>query len=115
MGLFFTSTEPNEVVSWFQSFSKPDFARAGNVATKKVVLPEGPVVMYGDAASPFPSSMDPQLRKLGLSTRLVKGVPHLSVPQVVCKEGDKLTPEQVRLPRARGTRSSDVKGYRLNS
>lgn len=95
--MFFTSTPPDEVVEWFRGFAKPDFARAGNAATKEVVLPEGPICMYNDASSPFPSSMDPQLRKLGLSTRLVKGVPSLAVPQVVCKKGDKLTPEQAQL------------------
>ncbi|KAG8995420.1 mRNA turnover and ribosome assembly protein [Tulasnella sp. JGI-2019a] len=97
VGLFFTSFPPEEVIEWFKDFSKPDFARSGNVAPKQVVLPEGPIVMYNDLSSPFPSSMDPQLRKLGLSTRLMKGVPSLQVPQVVCKKGDVLSPEQAQL------------------
>lgn len=97
VGLFFTSSPPEEVIEWFRHFAKPDFARSGNVATREVILPEGPIVMYNDPQSPFPSSMDPQLRKLGLSTRLVKGVPSLQVPQVVCRKGDTLTPEQAQL------------------
>jgi hypothetical protein len=44
---------------------------------------------------PFSHSMEPQLRKLGLSTRLERGVPTLAVEHQVCKEGDVLTPEQV--------------------
>lgn len=83
------------MTEWFRDFVKPDFARAGNIAPRDVILPEGPVVMYNDPASPFPASMEPQLRKLGLSTRLVKGVPTLPQPQIVCKDGDRLTSEQV--------------------
>ncbi|KAG8969498.1 mRNA turnover and ribosome assembly protein [Tulasnella sp. 419] len=97
LGLFFTSYPPDETLSWFQSFQKPDFARAGNKATKDVVLPEGPLLMYNDPSSPFPASMDPQLRKLGLTTKLVKGVPSLEVPHMICKKGTKLTAEQAQL------------------
>ncbi|KAG8908026.1 mRNA turnover and ribosome assembly protein [Tulasnella sp. 403] len=104
VGLFLTSDPPDEVISWFESFSKPDFARSGNVASQDVVLPAGPIVMYNDPASPFPSTMEPQLRKLGLSTRLIKGVPSLENPQVVCKKGDKLTPEQTQLLKLIGHR-----------
>ena len=41
VGLFFTDSPPEEVKVWFDSFSKPDFARAGNQATKEIVLPVG--------------------------------------------------------------------------
>ncbi|KAG9018095.1 mRNA turnover and ribosome assembly protein [Tulasnella sp. 427] len=109
VGLFFTSTPPDEVTEWFRDFVKPDFARAGNVAPRDVILPEGPVVMYNDPSSPFPSSMEPQLRKLGLSTRLVKGVPTLSQSQIVCKEGDRLTSEQTQLLKLLGERLAEFK------
>lgn len=39
--------------------------------------------------------MDPQLRKLGLVTSLVRGVPSLTSEHVVCKKGQTLTSEQV--------------------
>jgi len=97
VGLFFTDTPPAETIEWFQSFSKPDFARAGNVANLKIVLPIGPLVQYNDESSPFPSSMDPQLRKLGLTTILKRGVPSLDTEHVVCKPQDKLTKEQAQL------------------
>ena len=42
------------------------FARSGTVATETVVLPEGPLDM--------PHSMEPQLRQLGLPTRLKDGM-----------------------------------------
>lgn len=53
--------------------------------------------MYNDPLSPFPHSMDPQLRKLGLSTSLVKGVPSLTSPHELCKKGRVLTSEQAQL------------------
>ena len=40
-GLFFTDTSPKETLEWFESFQKPDFARAGNVASRDVTLPVG--------------------------------------------------------------------------
>lgn len=126
-GLFFTNWDPKETLEWFESFQKPTFARAGNVASKTIVLPagaswissradgpspllsrrpadpmsldplSGPVVMYEDPTSPFPHSMDPQLRKLGLHTSLVKGVPSLAVAHEVCKAGKVLSAEQAQL------------------
>jgi len=97
VGLFFTNWEQKETKDWFDDFKQADFARAGNVASKTITLPAGPILQYDDPDSPFPHSMEPQLRKLGLSTRLVRGVPSLETPHVVCKAGKKLTPEQAQL------------------
>jgi mRNA turnover protein 4 len=36
VGLFFTDTKPQEVIDWFADFQQPDFARAGNTATRTV-------------------------------------------------------------------------------
>ncbi|KAF7306518.1 Ribosome assembly factor mrt4 [Mycena indigotica] len=38
VGLFFTDSKPDEVIEWFADFQQPDFARAGNVAGKKLIL-----------------------------------------------------------------------------
>jgi mRNA turnover protein 4 len=50
---------------------------------------------HSDPPEPFPHSMEPQLRKLGLTTRLDRGVPTLDVEHTVCKEGDTLNAQQV--------------------
>ncbi|KAF7306520.1 Ribosome assembly factor mrt4 [Mycena indigotica] len=98
VGLFFTDSEPDEVIEWFADFQQPDFARAGNVAVKTVVLPAGPVMRtYSDPPEPFPHNEEPQLRKLGLSTYMNKGVPSLHNPHTLCEKGKKLTSEQAQL------------------
>ena len=68
----------------------------GEISTIDLTLPAGPVT--NNDGKPFPHSMEPQLRKLGLSTRMVAGVPSLATEHVVCRKGDQLTSEQVRRP-----------------
>ncbi|EEB94568.1 hypothetical protein MPER_06598 [Moniliophthora perniciosa FA553] len=98
VGLLFTDTEPREVIDWFTDFHPPDFARAGNVAPRTVILPAGPVMQHhSDPPEPFPHNEEPQLRKLGLSTKMNRGVPTLEVPHKLCEKGKTLTAEQAQL------------------
>ncbi|KAI0632406.1 mRNA turnover protein 4-like protein [Trametes polyzona] len=98
VGLFFTNSPPAEVLEWFADFKQPDFARTGNSASRTVVLPAGPVMQqHSTPPEPFPHNEEPQLRKLGLRTRMDRGVPTLDVPHTVCQEGKALTPEQAQL------------------
>ncbi|KAJ7071411.1 ribosomal protein L10-domain-containing protein [Mycena amicta] len=98
VGLLFTDSEPDEVLEWFADFQQPDFARAGNVAARTVILPAGPVMRtHSDPPEPFPHNEEPQLRKLGLSTFMNKGVPSLHNPHTLCEKGKKLTSEQTQL------------------
>ena len=41
--------------------------------------------------------MDPQLRALGLSSVLVRGIPSLNEPYIICRAGETLSSEQCRL------------------
>ena len=94
----FTDTEPQEVVEWFEDFQQADFARTGNIASHVVVLPVGPVMRaHSDPPEPFPHNEEPQLRKLGLSTTLKRGVPTLEMSHKICDEGKVLTSEQAQL------------------
>lgn len=103
LGLFFTDTEPQEVIEWFADFQQPDFARAGNRATRTVIIPEGPVMRHhSDPPEPFPHNEDPQLRKLGLATSMIKGVPSLTAPHRLCEKGKVLTSEQAQLLKLTG-------------
>ncbi|GAA5957843.1 hypothetical protein JCM21900_001285 [Sporobolomyces salmonicolor] len=93
-GLLFTDEAPSVVLEWFESFKKQDFARTGNQVDETFELPAGPIKINDDLA---PHSLEPQFRKLGLSTSLLKGVPTLNAPHTVCKKGDTLNPNQVNL------------------
>lgn len=98
VGLLFTDSEPQEVIEWFDDFRQPDFARAGNNASRTVVLPVGPVMrVHSDPPEPFPHNEDPQLRKLGLTTVMKRGVPTLETPHQICEQGKALTSEQAQL------------------
>lgn len=65
-GLLFTNREKNEVLKRFENYEEADYARAGNLAEQTVSLEEGPLEM-------FPFNMEPELRQLGLPTKLVRG------------------------------------------
>lgn len=94
----FTNSPPEEVTAWFDDFHPPDFARSGNKAPETYILPAGPVMQHHSTPpEPFPHNEEPQLRKLGLHTRMVRGVPTLDNPHTVCEKGKVLTPEQAQL------------------
>ena len=86
------------MVEWFKDFHQADFARSGNRATRTVILPAGPVMQHhSDPPEPFPHNEEPQLRKLGLTTVMRKGVPTLDNPHKLCEKGKVLTAEQAQL------------------
>jgi len=98
VGVLFTDTPPQEVIDWFVDFKQPDFARAGNIASRTVILPVGPVMRHhSDPPEPFPHNEEPQLRKLGLTTSMNKGVPTLTSSHRLCDQGKPLTSEQTQL------------------
>ncbi|KAJ2077729.1 mRNA turnover and ribosome assembly protein [Coemansia sp. RSA 988] len=96
VGLVFTNLQVEEAKKAFDSFQEDDYARAGNIATYKVVVPAGEVVR-GHSKDTFPNNMEPQLRELGMPTRLKQGKITLDSDYVICNEGDKLTPQQTHL------------------
>ncbi|KDN45443.1 hypothetical protein K437DRAFT_235803 [Tilletiaria anomala UBC 951] len=98
VGLLFTDSPPAEVQEWFKTYSREDFARAGNKASETVVLPEGPVMMHvGPVPEALPHSIEPQLRQLGMPTELKRGVPTLLREFTVCKKGSRLTKEAAQI------------------
>ncbi|ODN84631.1 hypothetical protein L202_00538 [Cryptococcus amylolentus CBS 6039] len=100
LGLFMTSHPVKETVEWFESWHKPEYARMNMRSTMDISLPEGPILTpFADPPSgdPFPHSMEPQLRALGLTTTLIRGVPSLNNPHVLCTKGEKLTSEKCRI------------------
>ena len=91
------------MIEWFADFQQLDYARTGNIASRTVTLPAGPVLRHhSDPPEPFPHNEEPQLRKLGLTTSLTKGVPTLTAPHQLCQEGKILTSEQAQLLKLTG-------------
>ncbi len=110
VGLLFTDSPPTEVIEWFADFQQPDFARTGNRATCTVLLPAGPVMkQHSTPPEPFPHNEEPQLRRLGLRTRMERGVPTLDVPHTVCEKGKVLSPEQTQLLKLVGIKTVTFK------
>ncbi|XP_003745888.1 mRNA turnover protein 4 homolog [Galendromus occidentalis] len=99
-GLLLTSQPEEEVLAWFEDFREADFARAGFVATETVVLKENDL-------DDFPHSMEPQFRRLGLPTRLVRGKIQLTNEFTVCNEGDVLTPEMADVLKHKGIQMAE--------
>lgn len=59
---------------------------------------------HSDPPEPFPHNEDPQLRKLGLTTTMNRGVPTLNAPHKICEKGKPLTAEQAQLLKLIGDR-----------
>ena len=93
---------PPEILSFFADYAPTDFARAGTVASRTFTLPGGMLNSRGGEITaeddvPLAHGVEPNLRKLGLPTRLVKGRVELDGDFTVCKEGDTLGSGQTTL------------------
>ncbi|RZB73477.1 mRNA turnover protein 4 -like, partial [Asbolus verrucosus] len=100
--LLFTDCEKKEVVEWFESYSCEDFARSGCTVDETITLPEGPLKEFSHAIEPY-------LRKLGMPTKLDRGVVTLIKEYKVCERGSVLTPEQAKLLELLGHRLATFK------
>lgn len=109
VALLLTDRSPQSVSEYFAALSPVDFARAGAVAPRSFVIPPGVVYATGGAVPaehdvPLGHTIEPELRRLGVPTRMVRGKVVLgdeegtgSEGYVVCKEGDVLDSRQTRL------------------
>lgn len=89
-GLLFTSRAKEAVQKWFSNYSAVDYARSGFRATETVTIDKGP-------QDEFCHSIEPHIRKLGLPSKLDKGIVVLYKDYTVCKKGQILTPEQAKI------------------
>lgn len=108
VGLVLTNREAESILDYFSSLSLVDFARAGVTATRTFKIPNG--VIYATAGEvpvehdvPIEHTLEPELRKLGVPVRMIKGKVVLGDDEgvgedyTVCKEGDVLDSRQTRL------------------
>lgn len=104
VGLLFTNRDPASVTSYFSALSQVDFARAGAVAGRTVTVPPGVVYSTGGEVPaehdvPVAHTLEPELRRLGMPTRMVKGKVCLGDGEgyTICRAGDVLDSRQTRL------------------
>jgi mRNA turnover protein 4 len=105
-GLLFTNQSIENVVRYFKTLKENDYARSGNIATETIELDAGPL-------DQFAFSLEPQLRKLGLPTKLEKGIVTLTQDHVVCRAGEKLTPEQAKILQYLGHKMAEFRIHLL--
>jgi len=107
VGLLFSAQAPAGVLDYFSGYTQTDFARAGVLATRTVVVPEGTVYATGgevpaDEDVALPHSLEPTLRKWGMPTRLVRGRVTLDGDWTLCREGQVLNSHQTALLKSFG-------------
>ncbi|KAL3084141.1 hypothetical protein niasHS_008610 [Heterodera schachtii] len=99
-GLTFSNVKANEVQRISMSTPRRKFAQAGAVASADISLLAGqfPAELHLHGA------MEPQLRNLGMPTRLENGAIELLEEFTVCKTGDQLSSDQARILKQFGHR-----------
>lgn len=102
VGLLFTNRPGQEIIDYFETFVKADYARMNCIAPLTFVVPEGTVYSTGgqipaEEDVPLAHSLESTVRALGMPTRLAQGKVHLDQPYTVCKEGKKLDSKQANL------------------
>ncbi|RSL41326.1 Ribosome assembly factor mrt4 [Fusarium sp. AF-6] len=108
VGLLLTNRPAEEILAYFDNLAPVDFARAGVAASRGFSLPAGVLYATGGEVPaehdvPLEHSIEPELRRLGVPTRMIKGRVVLGDESgegedyVVCKEGDILDSRQTRL------------------
>jgi mRNA turnover protein 4 len=105
VGLLFTSRPANQVEDYFTNLCEPDFARAGFVAPRAVII-------TNEHLANFPVSMVEQFRKLGLPTQVDNGKVILMDDKSdyrICKEGETLSAEKCKLLTQFDTKISEFK------
>lgn len=108
VALLLTDRTPAQITEYFSAFTPVDFARAGAVASRAFVIPPGVVYATGGAVAPendvpLGHTIEPELRRLGVPTRMVRGKVVLGDEEgagegyKVCEEGETLDSRQTRL------------------
>lgn len=108
VGLILTNRDPATILAYFADLAPVDFARAGVTAPRSFTIPAGVVYstageVHADNDVPLEHSIEPEMRRLGVPTRMVTGKVVLGEESgegegyTVCKEGDVLDSRQTRL------------------
>jgi len=108
--LFFTSSPPKKIIKFFGNFKRLEFPHSGFVAKKDFIIPPGPL-----NKNKFPSTLEPQLRSLGLPIKLIRGIIHVENKFPVCRKGQVLNSKKSRILKFFGKRQEittiEIKAY----
>ncbi|UYV83434.1 MRTO4 [Cordylochernes scorpioides] len=89
-GILLTNKTKDEIIEYFQSQKRREFAQSGTKAPETIVLQPGPLPQLSHAIEPY-------LVGLKVPTQLKRGVVHLAKEYTVCTEGEPITPTAARL------------------
>ncbi|KAH8155291.1 uncharacterized protein LAJ45_00301 [Morchella importuna] len=114
VGLLFTNRPAQEIIEYFETFIKADYARMNCIAPLTFVVPEGTVYSMGgqiptEEDVPLAHSLESTVRALGMPTKLLQGKVHLDQPYTVCVEGKKLDSKQANLLKQFGCAVAEFK------
>lgn len=114
VGLLFTNREPKEILEYFEGYVELDFARAGIVAPRTIVVPQG--VLHSRAGEipveddvPLAHSLEVTVRKWGMPTKLDKGKVMLDGDYTICTEGKEMNSHQTALLKLFGIALAEFK------
>jgi len=91
-GLLMTNKSKEEILKFFDEYSTEEYAKAGTIANRTLILRKG----FEDLKQ-FSHSMEPYLRKLGLNTSLLNTEIHLNEDVLIAEKGEILTAEQAKI------------------
>ena len=106
VGLLFTSRPKSEVEAFFSNYSEPDFARAGFVSPRDVIVTNE--MLFNHPVS----MLEQQFKKLGLPVKIENGKIVLldnKGEYRLCKEGETLSPEKCKLLTHFGVKLSEFR------
>lgn len=112
VGLLMTSRPAEEILAYFESFSKQDYARMNAVSPITFTVPAGVVYSTGGNVPqeddvPMAHSLETAVRGFGMPTRLVNGKVQLDQEFVVCREGKRLDSKQAALLKMFGVATAE--------
>lgn len=89
VGMLFTNKKKKETLKYFKNFRTADFAKAGAIPSKDIILEPTDLS--------FQPSMLDQFRKLGMTVEISNGVIQLRNSFTAAEAGVPLTPEQAKV------------------
>ncbi|PKX97644.1 ribosome assembly factor MRT4 [Aspergillus novofumigatus IBT 16806] len=112
VGLLFTSRDPESVLSYFDAFRPSTSPVPAHIPNGLVYSRAGEIPASED--EPVSHTIEPELRKLGVPTRLVKGKVMLELTDgqegyPICKEGEVLDSRQTTLLKMFGVATAEFK------